>query len=92
MYDADQMNSLYFYPHKLRFSPVSDAADNEQRNRWFPGYDASAVVRRAKAPPTKSVSVPEADSQDSDRDRQDVDDAHMEDEGAPHAGDDHGND
>ena len=83
MYDPNHMNSLYFYPHKLHFSPQLDAADSEQRNRWFPGYNASTSPKRAKAPAVKSESIPAADSQNSDQERPAVDEVHVDDNSAP---------
>ncbi|WP_199100563.1 hypothetical protein [Dyella sp. ASV21] len=48
MYAPNQTNSLYFHPHKLHFAPRAKAADSEQRNRWFPGYDASVALPRKR--------------------------------------------
>lgn len=83
MYTPNQTNSLYFHPHKLRFPPQPDVADNEQRNRWFPGYNASVVSPRAKAPARQSASMPEADPPEPDKGRQDMDANRMDDDGAP---------
>jgi hypothetical protein len=85
MYDPNQMNSLYFYPHKLHFSPAPDASDSEQRNRWFPGYDVSTQSLRKKATAEKRPRDVEDPAQVSDRNGQDqdVDDARMDDDGSP---------
>lgn len=90
MYDPNQMNSLYFYPHKLHFSPKHDAADSEQRNRWFPGYNASTALPGAQTPLAKSVSFPAVDPQESDEDRPAEDDVRVDDDGAPRTNGDDG--
>ncbi|ULU23387.1 hypothetical protein [Dyella terrae] len=84
MYMINQTNSLYFHPHKLHFEPLPDAADNQQRNRWFPGYDASVVSPRAKAPARRSEIVPKVDLLESHKDCQDIDADRMDDDGAPY--------
>ncbi|AHX16074.1 hypothetical protein CH75_24045 [Dyella jiangningensis] len=83
MYIINQTNSLYFHPHKLHFQPLSEAADNEQRNRWFPGYDASVASPRAKATARRSEVVPKIDLLESNKNRQDLDADRMDDDGAP---------
>ncbi|GAB2793138.1 hypothetical protein [Dyella kyungheensis] len=90
MYDPNQMNSLYFYPHKLHFSPKPDAADSEQRNRWFPGYNASTPLPRAKAPLPRNMSFPAVEPQASDEDRPAEDDVRVDDDGAPRSSGDDG--
>lgn len=83
MYTPNQTNSLYFYPHTLRFSPVADAADSEQRNRWFPSYKASTARPRGKTPVAETTRAPERQLQNRDKLRQEMDDARMDDDGAP---------
>jgi hypothetical protein len=83
MYIINQTNSLYFHPHKLHFEPLPDAADNEQRNRWFPGYDASVTSLRARAPVQRSEIVSKVGVMDSHKDSQGVDADRMDDDGAP---------
>jgi hypothetical protein len=83
MYDLNHMNALYFYPHKLHFSPIPDATDSEQRNRWFPGYDVSVVSSRTKASIARDAGAPGGEPPGSDRDRCDADDARMDDDGGP---------
>jgi hypothetical protein len=83
MYNPNQVNSLYFYPHTLHFSPVPEATDSEQRNRWFPSYKASAASMWAKTPVAGARRAPERDSRNSDKIRQGMDDARMDDDGAP---------
>ena len=83
MYTPNHTNSLYFYPHKLHFSPAPDAADSEQRNRWFPSYQASTAKPRSKGPVADADH--DGDSTLLDRDHRDEDDACLDDEGAPHA-------
>ena len=83
MYIINQTNSLYFHPHKLHFQPLSEAVDNEQRNRWFPGYDASVASPRAKAPARRIEIVPKVDLLESHKDRQDMDADRMDDDGSP---------
>lgn len=85
MHTPNQTNSLYFHPHKLHFAPLSEAADSEQRNRWFPGYDASVASRRAKAPAPQSAAIPGFDSPETGKDRQDMDANGMDDDGAPYS-------
>lgn len=83
MYNPNQVNSLYFYPHTLHFAPVSDAQDSEQRNRWFPSYKASTARPRGKAPVAQARRASERDSRNCDKVGQEVDDARMDDDGAP---------
>ncbi|SFS00217.1 hypothetical protein SAMN05216570_1409 [Dyella sp. OK004] len=83
MYTPNQTNSLYFHPHKLHFTPLSDAEDSELRNRWFPGYDVSVVSPRANAPLRQSALMPAVDPPEPDRYRQDMDANRMDDDGAP---------
>lgn len=83
MYNPNQMNSLYFYPHRLHFTPIPDAADSEQRNRWFPSYKASTAGLPGRTPIAKATRVRQRDLRNSDKFRQEVDDARMDDDGAP---------
>lgn len=83
MYNPNQINSLYFYPHTLHFAPVTDAVDSEQRNRWFPSYKASAARPQGKTPLAETSRVPARKLQNSDKLRQEMDDARMDDDGAP---------
>ena len=80
MYATNQTNSLYFYPHTLHFTPLPDAPDGEQRNRWFPGYAVSVTSRRTKAPALQTETVPEIDLPKPDKGQPDM---RMEDDGAP---------
>ena len=83
MYIINQTNSLYFYPHKLRFQPVVDAADSHRRNRWFPGFDASVTSPRSKVPARRCEVVPKTGLLDSLKSRQDLEADRMDDDGAP---------
>ena len=83
MYIINQTNLLYFYPHKLHFQPLPDAADNERRNRWFPGYDISLASPRAKTTARRSEVVPKIDLHEPHKIRQDLDADRMDDDGAP---------
>ena len=83
MNNFNHVNSLYFYPHTLRFSPAADAADTEQRNRWFPSYKASTAQPRGPAPVAQAMRATERDSHSSDKTPQEADDARMDDDGAP---------
>lgn len=83
MYIINQTNSLYFYPHKLRFQPVVDAADNQRRNRWFPGCDASVTSPRSKVPARRCEVVPRTDLLESHKSCQDLEADRMDDDGAP---------
>jgi hypothetical protein len=58
MYTINQTNSLYFFPHKLTFSPYQKATDSEKRNRWFPGSDASVVLSRMQSRPLATKVSP----------------------------------
>jgi len=49
MYDLNQTNLLYFYPHKLSFEPFLKTAERDQRNRWFPAYTVSVPAPRARS-------------------------------------------
>lgn len=71
MYTINPTNSLYFFPHKLTFTPLQRATDNEKRNRWFPGSDASVVLSRVR--PQGRQAQPA---------RLDVDPHRMDDDGA----------
>lgn len=83
MYIINQTNSLYFHPHKLRFQTLPDAADNQRRNRWFPGCDASVISPRSKIPARRSEVVPKTGLLESLKSRQDLDADRMDDDGAP---------
>ncbi len=72
------------YPHKLHFSPALDAADNEQRNRWFPGYDIATRSTKTKAPVLKRALDPESESRISDREAQEMDDSPLDTDDASH--------
>ncbi|MFC4764666.1 hypothetical protein [Dyella koreensis] len=85
MHTPHQTNSLHFHPHKPHFAPLPDAADSEQRNRWFPGYDASVASRRAKAPTPQRAIIPGIDSPEPGKDWQDMDANGIHDDGAPYS-------
>jgi hypothetical protein len=82
MYALNPTNSLYFYPHKLSFSPVLKTADNDRRNRWFPGYDVSVAWPWAQ--PADPCVPRAATSTWPDEDRQDRDAAPVEDDRPGH--------
>jgi hypothetical protein len=83
MYTPNQVNSLYFYPHTLHFSPVPETEDCEHRNRWFPSYKASNARTWGTTTVAQARRAPERASPNSDKTRQEVDDARMDDDGAP---------
>jgi len=81
MYTPNQMNSLYFYPHKLHFSPIPDASDSELRNRWFPSYKASTARQRSTSLVTEAAH--DDDSPFFDKSHDAGNNARLDDDGAP---------
>jgi hypothetical protein len=72
MYTINQTNSLYFFPHKLTFTAFEKAKDSENRNRCFPGSDASVVLSRMQSPGQPSPSITKAAPSKVDVDQQDT--------------------
>jgi hypothetical protein len=69
MYTINQTNSLYFFPHKLTFTAIEKASDIENRNRWFPGSDASVVLSRIQSLGQSSPSTTDAAPSKADVDK-----------------------
>ncbi len=72
MFTINQTNSLYFFPHKLTFTALEKATDSENRNRWFPGSDASVVLSRIQSLGQPGPSIADAAPSKVDADQQDT--------------------
>jgi len=78
MCTTNQMNTLYFYPHRPHFCPAPDAACNKDRYHRFPDHDVPAASTWARA-----ANSPVGDSRVSERDQQEVNGVRMDDDGTP---------
>jgi hypothetical protein len=77
MHTPNPLNLLYFHPHKMRFSPVTDIADGDRRSRWFPTHSAWVTSLGAsplpRQPAQQDSGVPKLDLPEPGRTREDLD-------------------
>lgn len=77
------LNSLYFYPHKIRYTP-SPEVDDERRGNWSPGYyihGASPMRRHVHT--AGSPQRPQRDPTSLGRIELEIQGDNMDDDGAP---------
>jgi hypothetical protein len=82
MYTLNQTNSLYFYPHKIRFAPTPFVDISERCDRRFPGYGVSMASPK-KSPQLGQVpSLRGIASFDAEKNLQEFATDRMDDDGA----------
>lgn len=83
MHTLNHLNALYFHPHKLRFTPLSGATDDELRKRGFPGHPASGSWHPTSSPVRATETAPKISKSIRDELRNDVASERVDDDEAP---------
>ena len=85
MYILNQLNLLYFYPHRMHFSPTTGVANNDRRTQRSSGHSVWAAPSPATPLPPRQQDggVPKLDQLESARARDRIDSDRMDDDGAP---------
>lgn len=85
MYILNQLNLLYFYPHKMHFSPTTGVANNDRRTQRSSGHSVWAAPSPATPLPPRQQygGVPKLDQLESARARDRINSDRMDDDGAP---------
>jgi len=87
MYILNQLNLLYFHPHKMHFSPAAHVANSDCRTQRFSGHSVWAEPSAATPLPLRRQDdgTLKLDQLESARARDRIDSDRMDDDGAPHA-------
>jgi len=84
MYTVNQTNSLYFYPHRLRFAPIVPAEIGAQRDRIFAASSPAIASPSASPQHPRRLPLRTAASVKAEKNRQDFAEDRMEDDGGKH--------
>jgi hypothetical protein len=87
MYILNHLNLLYFHPHKLHFSPVTDVANSDCHTQRFSGHSVWAAP--SLATPLSLFGQDDGALKfgqvESAKDRDRIDSDRMDDDGSPNA-------